>query len=382
MIALDKHLHIVSFDVPWPPNYGGVIDVYYKLVALKAQGVKITLHCFAYGRSPAHELERLCETVYYYPRRTGLWSNLSLLPYTVRSRQSRALEANLLKDTAPILFEVLHTCYLLNDRRFADRRKIYRHSNIEHHYYAELARRERSTLKRFFFRVEAWKLRRFEKMVAHASAILAVNQKDLDHFKRHFPAVQLAYVPSFHPNNELAVLHGRGTYVLFHGNLSVSENYDAARWLIRHVFSKLNYPCVIAGLNPPEFLKKEVAPHAHIQLVSNPSEAKMRELVAHAQVHALYTAQPTGLKLKLLNVLYTGRFIVCNHHMLSGTGLKQGQGLLIADKGGELLRRLETVLGTAFDDALIDERRQLLTGFNNARNCSKLLGVVFGGTVR
>ena len=24
----DKHLHIVSFDVPYPANYGGVIDEY------------------------------------------------------------------------------------------------------------------------------------------------------------------------------------------------------------------------------------------------------------------------------------------------------------------------------------------------------------------
>ena len=48
----DKHLHIVSFDIPYPPNYGGVIDVYYKLKALHRKGVKIILHCFEYpGRA-------------------------------------------------------------------------------------------------------------------------------------------------------------------------------------------------------------------------------------------------------------------------------------------------------------------------------------------
>ncbi len=30
----DKYLHIISFDIPYPPNYGGVIDVFYKLKAL------------------------------------------------------------------------------------------------------------------------------------------------------------------------------------------------------------------------------------------------------------------------------------------------------------------------------------------------------------
>ena len=36
-----KKLHIVSFDVPFPPNYGGVIDVFYKLIELKKLGVEI-----------------------------------------------------------------------------------------------------------------------------------------------------------------------------------------------------------------------------------------------------------------------------------------------------------------------------------------------------
>ena len=33
------HLHIVSFNVPWPADYGGVIDVNYRIKALWASGV-------------------------------------------------------------------------------------------------------------------------------------------------------------------------------------------------------------------------------------------------------------------------------------------------------------------------------------------------------
>ena len=101
----------MSFDVPFPANYGGVIDVYYKLLWLKQAGVKVYLHCFTYGRKPALELEELCEKVYYYQRKTGLLANLSYLPYTVKSRQSKDLEKNLLMNDFPILFEVLHTAH-------------------------------------------------------------------------------------------------------------------------------------------------------------------------------------------------------------------------------------------------------------------------------
>ena len=54
----EPHLHIVSFDVPWPANYGGVIDVFYKVKALADLGIRLHLHCFEYGRGEAPELLR------------------------------------------------------------------------------------------------------------------------------------------------------------------------------------------------------------------------------------------------------------------------------------------------------------------------------------
>ena len=42
----NKYLHIVSFDVPYPANYGGVIDVYYKLVALKKAGIDYKIYIY------------------------------------------------------------------------------------------------------------------------------------------------------------------------------------------------------------------------------------------------------------------------------------------------------------------------------------------------
>ena len=37
--------------MPYPPNYGGVIDVFYKIKSLHAIGIKIILHCFKYGKN-------------------------------------------------------------------------------------------------------------------------------------------------------------------------------------------------------------------------------------------------------------------------------------------------------------------------------------------
>ena len=55
----EKRLHIISHDVPWPADYGGVVDLFYKLKALHAEGIKIKLHCFLYGsRNKQDELNK------------------------------------------------------------------------------------------------------------------------------------------------------------------------------------------------------------------------------------------------------------------------------------------------------------------------------------
>ena len=53
----DQHVHIISLDVPFPADYGGVIDIFYKIKWLHKAGVKIHLHCFSNGRPPQDELD-------------------------------------------------------------------------------------------------------------------------------------------------------------------------------------------------------------------------------------------------------------------------------------------------------------------------------------
>jgi hypothetical protein len=372
-----RYLNVVSFDVPFPANYGGVIDVYYKLLWLHKSGVKIYLHCFTYGRQPSSELEKLCEKVFYYNRKTGLASNFSLKPYTVVSRRSVELENNLLTNDHPILFEVLHTCYLLKDPRFKNRKKIYRHSNIEHHYYRELAKTEKNIIKGAYLRIEALKLRFFESILNHADLILAVNKKDTEYFQKKYPEVRSVYLPSFHPNTNLSVKPGKGDFILFHGNLGISENYEAAIWLIKNIFPHINFKIILAGLNPPQFLIDAVTKFEHIQIKESPNEEEMTQLIRNAQVHVLYTGQPTGLKLKLLNVLFKGRYIVCNEHMISGTGLLASKSLLICQSENEFVQRINECLHKEFIESMNREREEQIKHFDNSANIQKLITEVF-----
>ena len=118
----NKHLHIISFDIPYPANYGGAIDVFYKIKALSEKGIKIYLHCFKYGdRTPSEVLHYLCHKVYYYPRKTFAVDILGDTPYIINSRKDNLLINKLLKNDYPILFEGIHSCYYLTDERLKNR---------------------------------------------------------------------------------------------------------------------------------------------------------------------------------------------------------------------------------------------------------------------
>lgn len=371
----DKHLHIISFDVPYPPNYGGVIDVFYKIKMLSSLGVHVHLHCFQYGRARQHELERCCYKVYYYRRATSLSKALARRPYIVASRISDDLALNLLGDDYPILCEGLHTAALLEDARFADRAIYVRTHNVEHEYYGLLASSENNVIKRMYLRMEAAKLRRYEKVLSRAAGLFAISAKDCEYFSARHDNVHL--LPAFNALDEVNAKVGKGSYVLYHGNLSVAENYRAAGWLVDHVFSKVDIQCVVAGMNPPQHLVKAIAAHDNIRLEVNPSHEYMQSLVAEAHINILVTDQATGLKLKLLNALYQGRFCVVNEKMTLGTGLESVcETAETPQQFVEVIQSLMTRLFTKLD---LENRQQLLGHlYQNKENAASLIKVIFG----
>lgn len=374
----DKYLHIVAFDIPYPPNYGGVIDVWYKLKYLRNYGIKVILHCYEYpGRDRSEKLEELCETVHYYLRLLGWQSAFSLKPYIVSSRRSEKLISNLTADNHPVLFEGLHSCYYIDDPRLKNRQLIYRESNIEHRYYFSLFRVEKKPVNKLYFLMASLKLRLYQKVLRHASLMLAVSSEDAEYLSKHFPQKKVVYLPSFHANEMVETIEGSGGYALYNGNIEVPENAHAVRYLIREVFNDIDFPLKVAGMNPPERIKKLAEKRENIELIANPDDEKMFELIRNAHVNILVTFQATGLKLKLLNTLYKGRFCLVNDKMLNGTGLNEL--CVIGNSPLEQKEKLRQLFAEKFTNDKITLRREILEkNYSNEKNAQKLIESVFG----
>ncbi len=310
---MPKKLHIVSLDIPFPPDYGGMVDVWYKIKSLFEAGVQITLHCFQYGgRQAAPELLRYCHAVYYYPRKMG-WKGLhATLPYIVSSRNDPQLLQHLLQDEAPILFEGLHCLYWHHHPALHDRIKWLRAHNIESDYYRMLAGQGGAFLKRLYYYFESARLNRYESTIKQLNHIFAISKPDTLQLQKIYPNIPVTYVPAFHGISELRCKTGKGNYCLYQGNLQVAENRRAAKFLANEVFCELNIPLVIAGKSPgPDLLALQ---SDKIRIIQNPNEATMQQLVQDAQIHVLPVYQHTGTKLKILHALFAGRHCISNEH--------------------------------------------------------------------
>ena len=207
--------------------------------------------------------------------------------------------------------------------------------------------------------------------------MLVVSQSDRDYLAAKFLGKEVVYLPSFHGNTEVRSQSGKGLYVLYHGNLSVIENTRAAEYLIKEVFNDLDIPFKIAGLNPSEQLKSLIAKYKNIELITNPQKKEMESLISNAQINVLVTFQATGLKLKLLNTLYNGRWMLVNKEMLAGTGLESL--CEIASTSQEMKAKIRTLFNKEYDRTLLLSRAELIEKqFSDKVNAGRLIEEVWG----
>ena len=134
--------------------------------------------------------------------------------------------------------------------------------------------------------------------------------------------------------------------------------------------------CIIAGSRPSKSLQKAVALHSNIKLVADVAADHILDLIANAHANVLVTFQSTGIKLKLLNSLYRGRFVIANRPMVEETGLESLCS--VANTPSEMVELIEELSHKTFSGEVLAQREQVLgTTFQNDLNARKLAGMLF-----
>jgi hypothetical protein len=154
--------------------------------------------------------------------------------------------------------------------------------------------------------------------------------------------------------------------------LSVSDNEEAAVYLIKKVFAKRDIPLVIAGKEPSERLLQLAKQYDNVTIKANPNDAEMVDLLQNAQINVLMSFQKAGMKLKLLNALYRGRHCVVNRHTVQNTGLESL--CYVKNTSRDMRSFVESLMNVQFSNKQIAERKTILErDFSNASNAAKIV---------
>lgn len=372
---MNRQLHIVCLDVPWPADYGGAIDMMNRIRVLKKMGIGIHLHYFSYNeRGTPNELNQFCESIHIYERKTGRKGISAKLPYIISSRINPELIANLQVDDHPILLEGLHCTGILPHIDLNKRKVVVRMHNEESVYYKELARSEPSLLRKLFFLNESRLIRNYNHHLPGECIYACVSKEDIKSLKNCYHLPQVKFLPTFPSWQRVNGQEGQGNLCLYHGNLSVPENEKAALWLLNNVFTKVRKPFVIAGKKPSKRLQKLAQLCQHTCLVADPSETEMNDLIRKAHINVLpcFNKNITGIRLKLLHALFEGRHCIVNEPMVKGTGLEP------ACHTGTTANAFASIIAQLYhqpftDDELALRRRLLGDTYDNEKNTRELI---------
>ena len=372
---MDRHLHIVCLDVPWPADYGGAIDMMNRIMMFKKLGIGIHLHYFSYNeRGMPNELNQYCETIHVYERKTGTKGLSAKIPYIIASRINEELIRNLQRDQYPILIEGLHCTGILDSLDIKSRKVVVRMHNEESIYYRELARSESSFIRKIFFLNESRLIRNYMHHLPGNCIYACVSHEDVQQLKEVYHLPDVRFLPTFPHWQKVTTEEGMGNLCLYHGNLSVPENEEAVLWLLNKVFTQVRKPFVIAGKKPGKRLRKIAELCQHTCLVADPTHAEMDDLVRKAHIHVLpcFNKRTTGIRLKLLHALFEGKHCIVNESMVQGTGLEPA--CHIATSANAFASVIAQLYHQPFTEEEIRLRKQLLANtYDNEKNTRELI---------
>jgi len=367
----DKPLHIISFDNPFPPDYGGVIDVFYKIKALHGVGFKIYLHCFTEDRfEVSTELKNITEHIYIYSKNKNPFFLFSKYPFPVICRFRPELIGNLAKIDAPVLFEGLHTTMVLRKVKLPNK-KFLRLHNIESNFYKGMSRNETNYFKKIAYHFAAKKYIEYQRTIPDFDHVFTLSHYENDFVKTMTDKV--SYIPVFHGNEKKEMLSEFGEFALYHGDLRLADNKNAAKFLIK-VFNQIpDYKLIIASSNGKRLILKRIGDAKNIEFVELKTDGQLDNLFKKAHINVMLSFQKSGTKLKLINALFKSRFCLVNENMIDDADVLKFCEL--ANTKDEFIAQINTLRTKPFLD--LQERNTGLTNVlsdtNNARHIEKII---------
>lgn len=377
--------------LPYPLDNGGKIKTYSTIQSLAEAGCEIDLVCFTEdGSDKKHEsvLLKSCSSVYQiYHRITTALHKEYMIKIGFRSLASR-YSFGLLKYVSKEMYALLNKLSTINQydciffdhlqmyvygeqvkRLWPNARYIIDEHNCEFVIMQRNAEKSSNILKKFFLKLEAYKLRKFESnSLQKVDKVIVLSEEDEKVLKKITKGrvctniipigVQMPNVKVHHSYANLNEVK-----MLFIGTLSWAPNHDGLLWFLENVMPRMyldygKFKLYIVGKNPSEDLIRYAKTYSNVEITGYVDSVVPYYQECDFMIVPLFVG--SGQRVKIIEGFSYGMPIISTSIGAEGLMYKVGENILIADsvdafleecqrmRNGSLRRRLSENAFTAF----------------------------------
>jgi polysaccharide biosynthesis protein PslH len=344
---------VVSQFFPYPPDHGSAVDIWGHILSLRSLGCTVDL--VATDSTPPRnadflEVQSAVRNVWFVKRTRRFWQVLSFKPFQVVSR--RDLRSVPLSDEYGwALLETEYVSDILLNKRLRTDCVILRVHNDEVRYYWDLARACQRASEKLLFLLDSFKFRAFSPRVwkaCHQLWFISDYERAEFSSQHRLAAHKSFFVPPRVELPDMLPYRNVGPRVLYVGSLSRAMNVEGLRWYLAEVHPRIaiaGYRFVIAGHTGGAsigWLEDLCEEKPNIEI--SPDIKDLAPLYAEHSVFVNPIFGGAGLKIKTVHALAAGLAVVTTQIGAEGTGLRDGEHILIAERGEEFASCVESLL--------------------------------------
>lgn len=349
---MNKQVLIVSPLIPYPPNIGGRLDIWNRILFLKSQNYNIDiLICTKFSPS-SHEVEYLkkyADTLIIIPRNTNILNAISYRSFQEMSR-SALRNVPLYKKYDVVLLESEHVSQILYNNSLRYKKLFLRVHNNEFLYFMELARSTRNPIKWLYFILDAFRIYfSSKKIYDKADKLLFISDKEYQDYVNNNPSLKdkALWLPPAISIESFKNIR-MGSNVLFVGSLFLVDNQAALKWYINKVHPHIKHPqyhLIIAGNSRNKSLSwlYSICRNYHnISIYDTPND--LEPIYASSSIFINPAQHGTGVKMKSVEAIQNGLALVSTTIGVQGSGLIAGIDFLEANEPRAFINAVNNLL--------------------------------------
>lgn len=314
-----------------------------------------------------------CDTKSYGKLRLAYRSLFSSWPYTVRWLTSASYKRALLQelDTTEydvIWFDTISLAQYRNTLIGATAKIILNHHNIESDMMYRRSDKENNYLKKLYFYLEAYKLKKYEKSEVNKFDVnVTCSELDSRRLEVISPGVHTHVIPNgvntefFSPED---IITSDPYSLVFIGGMSWYPNREAMLFFANKVWPDLKrqMPEIkmhIVGESPPQELVELSKTDSDFHVYGFVDD--IRSIFYKAGIYVCPITDGGGTKLKILDALAMGKPIVANRIACEGIDVTDGVNVLFSETPEEYIKSISILIAdSSLLSQLADNSRKLI----------------------